>query len=174
MTSTVPVNNITPGPSTTSPDGRDLYVPNHNLVMGAPGDNVIDVIDLASNKLIDSIPVAANPHWIVFDKKNGRFYVTNHMSTLVTVLNANTNGIITTIEVGETPHSIALSPDGSRVAVTSFNGNEVFMVNTATDQRGRDDPGREESAGHRVLARRALPLHGRQPGQHGHGDRHRG
>ena len=134
VTSTVPVNNITPGPSTTSPDGRDLYVPNHNLVIGGPGDNVIDVIDLASNKLIDSIPVAANPHWIVFDKKNGRFYVTNHMSTVVTVLNANTNGIITTIEVGETPHSIALSPDGSRVAVTSFNGNEVFVVNTATDK----------------------------------------
>ncbi len=134
VTSTVPVNNITPGPSTTSPDGRDLYVPNHNLVMGGPGDNIIDVIDLASNQLIDSIPVAANPHWIVFDKKNGRFYVTNHLSTVITVLNANTNGIITTIEVGETPHSIALSPDGSRVAVTSFNGNEVFMVSTATDR----------------------------------------
>jgi YVTN family beta-propeller protein len=134
VTSTVPVNNITPGPSTTSPDGRDLYVPNHNMVMGGPDDNVIDVIDLASNKLIDSIPVDANPHWIVFDKKNERFYVTNHMSTVVTVLNANTNAIITTIEVGETPHSIALSPDGSRLAVTSFNGNEVFLVNTATDR----------------------------------------
>ena len=61
VTSTVPVNNITPGPSTTSPDGRDLYVPNHNLVIGGPGDNVIDVIDSASNKLIDSIPVAGEP-----------------------------------------------------------------------------------------------------------------
>ena len=30
---TVPVNNHTPGPSTTSPDGRYLYVPNHNMSM---------------------------------------------------------------------------------------------------------------------------------------------
>jgi len=134
VTSTVPVNNHTPGPSTTSPDGRYLYVPNHNMVMGGSGDNVIDVIDTVSKKLVDSIPVAANPHWIVFDPKNGRFYATDHMSTVITVLNANNNSKIAEIEVGETPHSIAISPDGSRLAVTSYNGNEVFLVSTATDQ----------------------------------------
>jgi YVTN family beta-propeller protein len=134
VTSHVSVDNHTPGPSVTSPDGRYLYVPNHNMVMGGANDNLIDVIDLASKKLIDSIAVQPNPHWVVFDKKNGRFYVTDHMSTIVTVLNASTNGIITTIEVGETPHSETLSPDGSRLAVTSFNGNEVFLVNTATDE----------------------------------------
>jgi serine/threonine-protein kinase len=134
VTSTVRVDNNTPGPSTTSADGQYLYVPNHNMVMGGPNDNVLDVIDLASKKLIHSIPVPANPHWVVVDKKNGRFYVTDHMSTVVTVLNAANNAKITTIEVGETPHSAALSPDGSRLAVTSYNGNVVYLVNTATDK----------------------------------------
>jgi len=134
VTGTVPVDNISAGPSATSPDGLYLYVANHNMVQGHPQDNVLDVIDLASKKVIHNIPVEPNPHWVVFDNKNGRFYVTDHMSTVVTVLNTNTNGIITTIEVGETPHSAALSPDGSRLAVTSFNGNEVFLVNTATDK----------------------------------------
>ena len=133
VTSTVPVNNITPAAPATSQDGRDLYVPNHNMAMGGLDDNVIDVIDLSSHKLIDSIPVAANPHWIAVGK-NGLFYVTNHMSAVITVLNANTNSVIRTIEVGETPHSLALSPDGSRLAITSFNGNEVFVVDTATDK----------------------------------------
>jgi YVTN family beta-propeller protein len=133
VTSTVQVDNHTPGPSTASPDGRFLYVPNHNMVMGGPNGNLIDVIDTASKQVTDSIAVPPNPHWIVFGK-NGRFYVTDHMSTTVTVVNAQTNGIITEIEVGETPHSIAISPDGSRLAVTSFNGNEVFLVNTATDK----------------------------------------
>ena len=35
VTATVPVNNDTPGPSTTSPDGRYLYVPNHNMTTAA-------------------------------------------------------------------------------------------------------------------------------------------
>jgi serine/threonine-protein kinase len=135
VTGTVPVNNVTPGPTTVSPDGRYLYVPNHNMVMGGTGDNLIDVIDTASKKLVDTIPVDANPHWIVFGKNanDGVFYATNHMSTVVTVVKASTNKAVKTIEVGETPHSIAISPDGSRLAITSFNGNEVFVVSTATD-----------------------------------------
>jgi YVTN family beta-propeller protein len=133
VTSTVQVDNRTPGPSTTSPNGRDLYVPNHNTVLSGTGHNVIDVIDTATRELVDDIPVPANPHWIVFGT-NGRFYSTDHMSATVTVLNAQNNAIITEIPVGETPHSAALSPDGSHLAVTSFDGNVVFLIDTATDK----------------------------------------
>ena len=134
VTSSVPVDNISPGPSATGPDGRYLYVPNHNMVMHGANENILDVINLASHKLIDSIAVEPNPHWVVFDPKNGRLYVTDHMSTVVTVIDASTNSEVTTIEVGETPHSAALSPDGSRLAVTSYDGNKVFLINTANDQ----------------------------------------
>jgi YVTN family beta-propeller protein len=133
VTSTVPVDNHTPGPSATSPDGPYLYVPNHNMVQGAPGDNVVEVIDLATKKVIQNIPVEPNPHWVVAGK-NGLLYVTDHQSDVVTVLNAHTNRPIKIIDVGETPHSAALSPDGSRLAVTSYNGDAVFLINTATDQ----------------------------------------
>ena len=51
VTSTVQVNNHEPGPSATSPDGRSLYVPNHNMVQGGAGDNILDVIDLATKKV---------------------------------------------------------------------------------------------------------------------------
>jgi YVTN family beta-propeller protein len=131
--STVAVNNFTPGPSATSPDGKYLYVPNHNTAMSGANENVIDVIDTASKKLLGNISVPANPHWVAFDK-SGRFYTTDHMSAKVTVLNASSNAIVAEIQVGETPHSEAVSPDGSRLAVTSFSGNEVFLINTATDK----------------------------------------
>jgi len=144
-TGTVPVNNHTPGPSTTSPDGRYLYVPNHNMATVGSGNNLMDVIDLASKKLIDSIAVEPNPHWVVFDKKNGQIYVTDHMSAYVTALNADNIGApARNISVGETPHSEALSPDGSRLAVTSYNGDAVFLISTATDQMIKQIPvGRE-------------------------------
>ena len=131
VTGTVQVNNFTPGPSTTSPDGKLLYVPNHNTAMSGANENVVDVIDTATKTLIGNIAVPANPHWVAFDK-NGRFYTTDHMSAKVTVLNAQNNSIIGEIQVGETPHSEAISPDGRRLAVTSFDGNQVFIIDTAS------------------------------------------
>ena len=143
LSTVVPVDNYEPGPSTTGPDGQFLYVPNHNMTEGRPNDNVIDVIDLASKKLTD-IPVAANPHWVVYDKENGRIYASDHMSAQVTVLNPSNNGVITTINVGDTPHGETLSPDGSRLAVTSYSGDEVFLINTAINQLIKPIPvGRE-------------------------------
>ncbi len=133
VTGTVPADNVSPGPSTTSPDGRFLYVPNHNTALTGAHENVVDVIDTASRKLIDHIAVPANPHWVAYSR-DGRIYTTDHMSAEVTVVNAATNSIITEIRVGETPHSEALSPNGRRLAVTSFDGNAVFLINTATDQ----------------------------------------
>ena len=134
-------------------------MPNHNTAMSGTNENVIDVIDTASKKLVGKVAVPPNPHWVTFGK-NGRFYVTNHMSDKVTVVNASNNGIITEIPVGETPHSEDISPDGRRLAVTSFNGNQVFIIDTATDKMIATIPVGQEPAGHHVLARRALPLHG--------------
>jgi serine/threonine-protein kinase len=138
VTATVRVDNHEPGPPATSPDGLHLYVPNHNDPTTGAGENVLDVIDVATKKVID-IAVKPNPHWVVFGK-NGQFYVTDHQSAVVTVLDASTNRIIKTIQVGETPHSAALSRDGSRLAVTSYNGNEVFLINTVTDQMIKQIP----------------------------------
>ncbi len=134
VTSTVPVDNFTPGPSTTSPDGRFLYVPNHNTALTGIHENVVDVIDTATRKLIGHIAVPANPHWVVFGKNGLLLYTTDHMSAKVTVVNAATGRIVTSIRVGETPHSEDISPDGRRLAVTSFAGNEVFVINTVTDR----------------------------------------
>ena len=139
VTSTVAADNISPGPSTTSPDGRYLYVPNHNTVLTGAHVNAVDVIDTATRKLIDHIAVPANPHWVAYGQ-DGRIYTTDHMSARVTVVNAATNSIITEIQVGETPHSEALSPDGKRLAVTSFAGNVVYLINTKTDQMIKQIP----------------------------------
>ena len=133
VTSTVPVDNFTPGPSTTSPDGRLLYVPNHNTAMSGTNENVVDVIDTASKSWSARSPsrrTRTGSHSV----KTGGFYTTDHMSAKVTVVNATDNSIVTEIQVGETPHSEDISPDGSRLAVTSFDGNEVFMIDTATDK----------------------------------------
>jgi serine/threonine-protein kinase len=133
VTSTVQVNNDKPGPTTTSPDGQYLYVPNHNMTMGTPDGNLVDVIN-TSTRTMTSISVPMNPHWLVFGAGGKYFYTSDHMTGQVTVLNGQTNHIVKEIVVGETPHGEAVSPDGKTLAVTSWSGNEVFLVNTATDK----------------------------------------
>jgi serine/threonine-protein kinase len=141
VTGTVPVTNHTPGPSQVSQNGRYLYVPNHNSMtlngsmkaMSGPGQDDIDVINTASKKLVGTINVVPNPHWIAVGQ-GGLLYVTNHTSGKITIVNPNTDKVVKVFSVGETPHAIYISPDGSRLAVTSYGGAEVFIVSTATDK----------------------------------------
>jgi YVTN family beta-propeller protein len=141
VTGQVPVTNHTPGPSQVSPNDRYLYVPNHNSMtmsgamkaMSGPGQDDIDVINTATKKLADTIPLAPNPHWIAVGQ-DGLLYVTNHTSGEITIVNSNTNKVVKVFPVGETPHAIYTSPDRSLLAVTSYGGAEVFIVSTATDK----------------------------------------
>ena len=141
VTGQVPVTNHTPGPSQVSPNHQYLYVPNHNsmTMSGAmtatsgPGQDDIDVINTATKKLVGTMTVAPNPHWIAVGR-DGLLYVTNHTSGEITIINSNTNKVVKVFPVGDTPHAIYTSPDGSRLAVTSYGGAEVFIVSTATDK----------------------------------------
>jgi serine/threonine-protein kinase len=131
---TVPVDNFIPAHLTVSPDGKFLYVANHNTATNLADDNVVDVVDTASKSLVTSVHVKATPHWVVFTKDGKRFYTTDHLGAAVTVVNAATNTVLSNIPVHETPHSEILSPDGSSLAVTSYDGNEVYLISTATDK----------------------------------------
>jgi len=141
VTGQVPVTNHTPGPSQVSPNGRYLYVPNHNSMtmsgamkaMSGPGQDDIDVINTATKKLVGTIPVAPNPHWIAVGQ-DGLLYVTSHTSGEIAIVNPNTNKVVKVFPVGETPHAIYPSPDSPRLAVTSYGGAEAFIVSTATDK----------------------------------------
>ncbi len=134
VTGSVQVNNEKPGPSITSPNGQYLYVPNHDMTMNFANGTKVDVINTATKRLIDTIAVPMNPHWLVFGNGGQDFYTSDHMSGEVTVLSAHSNSIVKEIPVGETPHGEAMSPDGKRLAVTSYSGNFVSLIDTATDK----------------------------------------
>jgi YVTN family beta-propeller protein len=141
VTGHVLVNNHTPGPSQVSLNDQYLYVPNHNSMtmsggmtaMSGPGQDDLDVISTATQKLVDTIAVAPNPHWVAV-APDGLVYVTNHASAKITIVNPNTNKVVKVFTVGETPHAIYPSPNSPRMAVTSYGGAEVFIVSTATDK----------------------------------------
>ena len=60
MTATIPTDKYPYGVA-VAPDGRQVYVPNHDA-------NLVSVIDTASNAVVNKIAVKPNPHGIAFSR----------------------------------------------------------------------------------------------------------
>ena len=114
-----------------TPDGRTLYVPNHD-------SGSITVIDTATNTVRNTITVAPNPHWVDVSADGTRLYAANHESNVLTVLDTATDTPLTTVGVGTSPHSLLAHPtapllynvnyDSSSMSVTDLNTNTVIAT----------------------------------------------
>src|SRR5215831_12135007 len=80
-------------------------------------DNTVSVIDIASNTVIQTIPVGVNPFGAAVSPDFKRAYVTNGYpgpgGNSVSVINTATNTVIATIPVGGSPTGVAVAPDSS-------------------------------------------------------------
>jgi YVTN family beta-propeller protein len=120
-----------------SPDGRQVYVPNHDV-------NLISVVDTATNTVVRKIAVKPNPHAVAYSVDGRRAYVANHVSNVVTVLDTSNSAILAEIRVGHSPHSIAVSPDRARVYVVNYDGNSTSVIDPATNTVTATIPVQEE------------------------------
>jgi YVTN family beta-propeller protein len=108
-----------------TPDGKLLYVPNHDTAS-------LSVVDTTTNTVIAQIKVAPNPHSVAFSRDSTRAYTANHESNLISVIDTATLGIIATIPVGTSPHSIAVHPNRPLVANVNYDASSVSVIDTNT------------------------------------------
>jgi YVTN family beta-propeller protein len=114
-----------------TPDGRTVYVPNHD-------SGSITVIDTATNTVSATIDVAPNPHWVDVSNDGKRLYAANHESNILTIIDTATNAPVATVPVGKSPHSILADPkqpllynvnyDSSSMSVTDLTTNAVIAT----------------------------------------------
>jgi YVTN family beta-propeller protein len=109
---------------TVSPNGRQVYVPNHDA-------DLVSVIDAGTNEVVKKIQVKPNPHDVAFSVDGRRAYVANHASNLVTVVDTKNGAVLAEIPVGRSPHSIAMSPDGSRIYVAQYDADSIAVIDPA-------------------------------------------
>ncbi len=83
IVATIPVR-TRPFLAAVTPDGKLLYVPNHD-------SGTVSVIDTATNAVTTEIKVAPNPHWVEFSKDGSRAYTANHESNLISVIDTSNN-----------------------------------------------------------------------------------
>lgn len=106
-----------------SPDGRWLYVPNHD-------SGAVSVIDTATDRVTNEIKVKANPHWVEFSPDGGRAYTANHESNLISVIDTSTQKVLAEVPVQASPHSVAVHPTRPLVAEANYDANSVSMIDT--------------------------------------------
>ncbi|MGE3286246.1 MAG: protein kinase [Pseudonocardia sp.] len=110
-----------------TPDGKTVYVPNHD-------SGSITVIDTATDKVTDEIKVAPNPHWVDVTEDGKYVWAANHESNVVSVIDTGTNQVLATVPVGASPHSIVKLPGKDTVIVCNYDGNSLSVIDTKTNK----------------------------------------
>ncbi|HEY0814737.1 MAG TPA: serine/threonine-protein kinase [Pseudonocardia sp.] len=122
----VPVG-VRPFALDVTPDGKRVYVPNHD-------SGSISVIDTATDDVIDTIKVAPNPHWVDISTDGKTVYAADHESNVVSVIDATTDKVLTTIPVGLSPHSILKHPTKPLLFNVNYDGSSMTVIDTNTDK----------------------------------------
>jgi YVTN family beta-propeller protein len=64
-------------------------------------------------------------------------YITNSVSSNISVIDTATNQVTATVKVGNCPIGVTITPDGTKVHVVNYNGGNlgsVSVIDTATKQ----------------------------------------
>jgi YVTN family beta-propeller protein len=123
---------------TVTPEGSRVYVA---CIDGAGGSGSVDVIDVASNTVIDSIPTdptndpqtGRGPLPIAITPNGSRAYVT-FQSGETGVIDTTTNGLLPYINATPGYFGIAINPAGTQAYVTNFvDSSGVAVIDIATN-----------------------------------------
>jgi DNA-binding beta-propeller fold protein YncE len=133
----IPENGVTGHEVIASPDGRLAFVPIYgNSGVGLPGSNgrKIDVIDLASRKLVHTIEFSqgVRPHCPMFGPKDGLLYVTTELDKSITIIDPKTLKIVGSIPTGQPEsHMLAISHDGRRGYTANVGPGTISVLDLA-------------------------------------------
>lgn len=99
------------------------------------GSNTVSVIDTATNRVVDTIPVCSFPLNIAITPDATKAYVVCIGSGDVDVISTATNTVISTIALGSdtSPQRIAITPDGSKAYTANLGTADVSVIDTATN-----------------------------------------
>ncbi len=98
--------------------------------------STIDVIDAATNKVVQVIRGIELPHGITFSPDGARVYVSNESESVLDVIDRKTGEIMHRVALTGRPNNIAVTKDGGRVLVgIRSDPGVVDVINTASLQR---------------------------------------
>lgn len=130
----IPEEGYTAHEVVASADGRLAFVPIYGSAgVGQAGTDgqVIDVMDLASRKIISKIDFGhgVRPHCAVLNHADGLLYVTTELEKQIAVINPKTFKVIGTVPTGQPEsHMLTISPDGKRGYTANVGPGTVSVL----------------------------------------------
>ncbi|WP_405906039.1 beta-propeller fold lactonase family protein [Streptomyces sp. NBC_00828] len=94
--------------------------------------NTVDIINTATNKVINETDVGRASHEGTFTADGKQFWVADRGRDTVTVVDAVHGGVIRNIKVGTGPSKVVLSPDGRTAYVNHISAPEITVVDVRT------------------------------------------
>ena len=110
------------------------YITNAGGDMGSHIKGSVSVIDLATNTVVDTVPVGEYPQGVAVNPAGTAVYVANSDSNEVTVIDTATRAT-TTIPVGDNPVGITVHPNGRRIYVANVDEtvDTVWVIDRSTN-----------------------------------------
>jgi len=98
----------------------------------------LSVIDTATNRVTDTIPVASSPDEIDIRPDGRRAYIVHKGATpslpgSISILETANNIVLSTHAIGADPIGHAIAPDGKRFYVTNANHDNISILDTVTE-----------------------------------------
>ena len=103
------------------------------LFVACGDDDAIDVIDLATLAVVDSIPTGPSPEVFAFSPDETQIYVSNEEDSTMEVIDVAAKIVTARISTGAEPEGVINSVDGKTVFVTSEVADMVHVVDRATN-----------------------------------------
>ena len=118
----------------TSRRPRDMHfnAAHDKLYVACGDDDSIDVIDMATLEVIDSIPTGPSPEVFTFSPDETKIYVSNEEDSTMEIIDIATKTVTARVPTGAEPEGVINGVDGKTVFVTSEVADMVHVVDTAT------------------------------------------
>ena len=117
----------------TSRRPRDMrFNEAHTFLYVACGDDdVIDVIDVATLQVVDSIPTGPSPEIFVFSPDETQIFVSNEEDSTMEMIDVASKTVIDRVATGAEPEGVINSVDGKYIFVTSEVADMVHVIDRA-------------------------------------------
>src|SRR6202521_5981298 len=109
-------------------------------VTNSAGDTV-DVIDPATNKIVQVIRGIELPHGVAFSPDGSRVYISNESESMLDVVDRRSGEILRKVSLSGRPNNIAITKDGDRVLVgIRAEPGVVDVIDTTSLKRSKSIP----------------------------------
>jgi YVTN family beta-propeller protein len=103
--------------------------------------STVDVVDPATNRVVQTIQGIELPHGVVFSPDGSRVYISNESENVVDVVDAASGRILEKVPLGGHPNNLTITRDGKRVLVGIRAGSgSLEVIDTATLKKTKSIP----------------------------------